>query len=51
VLLTVPGLRHAFNFGPMTPSEWLVALVAGFIGVTWFEVYQARARRRCRQTK
>ncbi|MGE5758948.1 MAG: cation-translocating P-type ATPase [Gemmatimonadota bacterium] len=45
VLLSVPGLRHAFGFGPMRPLEWLVAVVAGFIGVAWFEVYKARARR------
>lgn len=45
VVLTVPGPRSAFNFGPMRPSEWLVALVAGLAGVAWFEVYKARARR------
>lgn len=45
VVLTVPGLRTAFRFAPMRPSEWLVALVAGLIGVAWFEVYKARARR------
>ena len=28
VLLTVPALRHAFSFGPMTPLDWLVALAA-----------------------
>ncbi len=40
VLLTVPALRHAFSFGPMTPLDWLVALVAGLIGVAWFEIYK-----------
>ena len=45
VLLTVPSLRNAFHFGPMKPVDWLVALVAGFIGVAWFEIYKARARR------
>ena len=25
----------------MQPADWLVALVAGFIGVAWFEVYKA----------
>ncbi len=40
VLLTVPGIRNAFNFGPMSWREWLIALVAGFVGVSWFEVYK-----------
>jgi P-type Ca2+ transporter type 2C len=40
VLLTVPWLRDAFRFGPLGPSEWLVALAAGLIGVTWFEIYK-----------
>jgi Ca2+-transporting ATPase len=44
VLLSVPGLRSAFHFGPMRPVDWLVALLAGFIGVAWFEVYKARSR-------
>ena len=46
VLLSVPRLRTAFNFGPMRPVDWLVAVVAGFIGVAWFEVYKARTARR-----
>jgi Ca2+-transporting ATPase len=45
VLLTVPWLRHAFSFGPMTPGDWLAALGAGFLGVAWFEAYKALARR------
>ena len=45
VLLLVPGLRHAFGFGPMTPLEWLVALVAGLAGVAWFEAYKVCSRR------
>jgi Ca2+-transporting ATPase len=44
VLLTVPWLRDAFNFGPIRPVDWLVAVVAGFIGVVWFEAYKARTR-------
>jgi len=48
VLMSVPVLREAFSFGPMRPSDWLVALEAGFIGVAWFEVYKSRARRRTR---
>ena len=45
LLLSVPWLRHAFNFGPIQPTDWLVALVGGFIGVVWFEVYKAVTHR------
>lgn len=45
VFLTVPGLRTAFNFGPMEPLDWVVAVVAGFLGVIWFEVYKSWIRR------
>ncbi len=45
VLLSVHRLRTAFNFGPMRPLDWLVAVVAGFIGVAWFEIYKARTSR------
>ena len=45
LILTVPALRDVFNFGPMKPSEWLTAVLAGLVGVTWFEAYKARARR------
>jgi Ca2+-transporting ATPase len=44
-MLTVPGLRVAFNLGPITVADWLIAAVAGFIGVAWFEVYKTMARR------
>jgi Ca2+-transporting ATPase len=45
VFLTVPWLRDAFTFGPMTPVEWIVAVVAGLVGVSWFEAYKARPQR------
>jgi Ca2+-transporting ATPase len=45
LLLSVPWLRDAFGFGPMTPVDWLVALAAGMAGVAWFEVYKTRAVR------
>jgi Ca2+-transporting ATPase len=32
-ILTVPGLRNAFRFGAITPTDWLVAVAAGFAGV------------------
>lgn len=45
VLLTVPWFRDAFGFGPTGLSNWLVAVAAGLIGVAWFEIYKAVARR------
>ena len=39
-ILTVPGLRHAFNFGPLPPTGWMVAVGAGLLGVAWFEIYK-----------
>ncbi len=41
-LLTVPGLRHAFNFGPIGMVDWIVATLAGLASVGWFEVYKRR---------
>jgi Ca2+-transporting ATPase len=48
VLLTVPGLRTAFHFGAISWADAGIALVAGFAGVAWFEVYKVvtRSRRR-----
>jgi Ca2+-transporting ATPase len=45
LLLSVPWLRDAFNLGPMEPTDWVVAVTAGFLGVAWFEVYKAWPRR------
>ncbi|WP_448006745.1 cation-translocating P-type ATPase [Agromyces bauzanensis] len=44
-LLLVPALRDAFGLGPIGPLDWLVAIVAGFAGVAWFEVYKVIAAR------
>ena len=44
LVLLVPALRDAFNLGPIGLGDWAVALVAGFAGVAWFEVYKARRR-------
>ncbi len=46
LLLTVPALRAIFHFDPILPTDWLVVLVAGLIGVAWFEVYKAVTRGR-----
>jgi Ca2+-transporting ATPase len=40
LLLTIPALRDAFRFGPLRPTEWLVATAAGLAGVGWFELYK-----------
>ncbi|MGO4121742.1 cation-translocating P-type ATPase [Arthrobacter sp. YAF16] len=44
VLLSVPGLRGAFDLGPLGPGDWLLALVAGAAGVVWFEIYKTVRR-------
>ena len=43
VLLMVPGVRRAFHFGPISWTDALIALGAGFVGVIWFEVYKVVA--------
>ncbi|WP_034806212.1 cation-translocating P-type ATPase [Intrasporangium oryzae] len=45
ILLSVPALRHAFGLGPMSITDWVVAVLAGCAGVLWFEVYKVVARR------
>ncbi|MFM7719495.1 MAG: cation-translocating P-type ATPase [Actinomycetota bacterium] len=47
VALVVPVARRAFDFGPIGPLDWAVALGAAVLGVSWFEVYKrvAGARR------
>lgn len=42
-MLTIPVLRHAFSFGPMTLGQWAVAVAAGAVGVAWFEIYKVLA--------
>jgi P-type Ca2+ transporter type 2C len=41
LLLAVPALRDAFNLSPTTVVDWVVMVVAGFVGVLWFELYKA----------
>ncbi len=43
VLLTIPTLRHAFHFGPLSLLDWIVAFVAGTASLAWFELYKRRA--------
>jgi Ca2+-transporting ATPase len=42
-LLLVPAFRDAFGLGPLEPLDWVVAMIAGFAGVAWFEVAKAVA--------
>ncbi|MEQ4518097.1 cation-translocating P-type ATPase [Pseudarthrobacter sp. B907] len=44
VLLSVPGLRGAFDLGPLAPGDWLLAVAAGAAGVAWFEIYKTVRR-------
>jgi Ca2+-transporting ATPase len=45
LLLNVPWFRQAFTFGAIRPVDWLMAAVAGFVGVAWFEAYKIHLRR------
>ncbi len=45
LLLTVPGLRNAFNLGPMSAIEAIVALGASGAGVAWFEAFKVVSTR------
>jgi Ca2+-transporting ATPase len=44
VLLSVPGLRGAFNLGPLAAGDWVLAILAGAAGVAWFEIYKTLRR-------
>ena len=46
LLLTVPWAGQAFHMAPLAPFDWLVAVVAGSLGVVWFEVYKVLANYR-----
>ncbi|HET7279999.1 MAG TPA: cation-translocating P-type ATPase [Dermatophilaceae bacterium] len=44
-LLGLPWTREAFDLGAIRVLDWLVAVVAGFLGVLWFEAYKGIAAR------
>ncbi|MGI9126340.1 MAG: cation transporting ATPase C-terminal domain-containing protein, partial [Mycobacterium sp.] len=46
LILTVPVLRAAFNFGALPPLAWAIAVGAGLLGVAWFEIYKVVTARR-----
>ena len=48
LLLTVPALRQVFRFGPISANDALIVVVAGFVGVLWFEIYKMVESRRAR---
>ncbi|MDA8270619.1 MAG: cation-translocating P-type ATPase C-terminal domain-containing protein, partial [Actinomycetota bacterium] len=39
-LVNVAALRRPFGFGPMTAREWLISVLAGLLGIAWFEIYK-----------
>ena len=41
LVLGVRQVRDAFDLGPMSLADWLLAVLAGVAGVAWFEVYKA----------
>ena len=45
LLLSVPALRDAFGFAPMTRTDVLVTVAAGSVSVAWFQVYKLRTGR------
>jgi P-type Ca2+ transporter type 2C len=36
--LYIPWLRNVFHFSPLHPGDLLIAVLAGFFGVLWFEL-------------
>jgi Ca2+-transporting ATPase len=40
-MISVPGVRRTFDLGPMAAGDWVVAVVAGCVGLLWFEVYKS----------
>ncbi len=42
-MLGTPALRASFHLGALTPGEALVSVLAGIVGVSWFEVHKALA--------
>lgn len=48
LVMSVPTVRKAFDLGPMAATDWVVAVLAGFAGVVWFEVFKATGAARPR---
>lgn len=45
LLLTVPALQRAFDFGSIDAADAIVPLSAALAGVVWFEIYKKLAHR------
>ncbi len=45
-VLSLQWTREAFDLGAIGATDWFVAVVAGFVGVLWFEVYKGVVARR-----
>jgi hypothetical protein len=39
-MMTVPFLRHAFDFGELSLLQCGAAIIAAFVGVAWFELFK-----------
>ena len=48
LVLAVPAARRTFDLGAIPPGDLAIPILAGLLGVSWFEVYKARLRRRAR---
>ena len=46
LVVYVPALRGIFHFAPVSTLDFLIALAAGLVSVTWFEIVKAVGRRR-----
>jgi Ca2+-transporting ATPase len=46
LVVYVPALRGIFHFAPVSTLDFLIALAAGLVSVTWFEIVKAAGRRR-----
>jgi Ca2+-transporting ATPase len=44
LVVYVPGLRGLFHFAPMSLLDMLIALGAGLVSVTWFEIVKTIRR-------
>jgi Ca2+-transporting ATPase len=45
LVLNVPFLRELFHFGPVARADLALALVAGFLALSWFEIWKLFSRR------
>jgi len=46
LVVYVPGLRNLFHFAPVSVLDIAIALAAGLVSVTWFEIVKMLRRGR-----